>query len=161
MTTELTRLELADLPRLTRQQFDYVQGVANGETLSDAARVAYPKCKLWSPGAQWAFASKLKKNSKVLVWLKHLTDTRMDDVRVTRQGYLNRLVTLMNGAIAAGNLAVAVRAWELVGKVEGLYVKRIQEEPPRTPQELEAALAEVQKRLAEQEGGLPGMLTRH
>ena len=115
-------VELADLPRLTKQQFAYVQGVANGETSSDAARVAYPKCKLWSPGAQWAFASKLKKNSKVVVWLKHLRSAQMTDVVVTRQSYINRLVELMNAATEAGNHAVAVRAWELLGKVEGYYM---------------------------------------
>ena len=152
-------VELADLPRLTKQQFAYVQGVANGETSSDAARVAYPKCKLWSPGAQWAFASKLKKNSKVVVWLKHLRSAQMTDVVVTRQSYINRLVELMNGAIEAGNYAVAVRAWELLGKVEGFYVERFRDETPRSPEELENALREVRAKLAGLDGGDP--LTQH
>ena len=152
-------VELADLPRLTKQQFDYVQGVASGETLSDAAREAYPKSKLWSSQALWVFASRLAKNTKVVLWLKYLRSAQIADVVVTRQSYINRLVALMGGAIEAGNHAAAVRCWELLGKVEGFYVEKVSDVTPRSPQELEAALRDVRAKLAGLPGGDP--LTRH
>ena len=148
-------VELADLPRLTKQQYAYVQGVANGETLTDAAKAAYPTINTWTPGAIWAYASRLGKNSKVIVWLRYLRSAQIADVVVTRQSYLNRLVELKNAALAAGNYAAAVRAWELLGKVEGFYVERVSDVTPRSPQEIEAALREVQAKLDEQAGGLP------
>ena len=83
----------------------------------------------------------------------------MKDLKVTRQSYINRLVELMNAALAAGNYAAAVRAWELLGKVEGFYVERTRDETPRSPEELEAALREVRAKLAGLDGGDP--LTQH
>ena len=80
-----------------------------------------------------------------------------DDLKVTQQSYLNQLKTLMDTAFDAKNCAVAVRAWELVGKVEGRYVERIRDETPRSPAELEEALREVRAKLAGD--GLPHLVS--
>lgn len=52
--------------KLSPQQEAFAQAVANGKSLADAYREAYPKSLHWKPESVWNKASNLIKHAKVL-----------------------------------------------------------------------------------------------
>lgn len=58
--------------KLSPQQEAFAQAVANGKSLADAFREAYPRSQHWKPESVWSKASDLMKHVKVLARVEAL-----------------------------------------------------------------------------------------
>ena len=109
-----------DLPTLTSKQRAFVNALLKGKTASDAYRDAY-NCTNMSQGAIWVEASRLRRNTKVSLWLRHFQRIGMDAARITIEGHLAELGRARELAFAHGHISAGVQAEHYRGKAVGLY----------------------------------------
>jgi hypothetical protein len=116
--------ELDELPTLTPKQTAFVNALLEGKTASDAYRDAY-SCENMSHGAIWVEASRLRRNTKVSLWLRHFQQIGMDAARVTMESHLAELARAREFAIAHGQISAGVQAEHYRGRAAGLYEDRL------------------------------------
>lgn len=116
--------EVDDLPTLTPKQTAFVNGLLQGKTASDAYREAY-NCKRMSQGAVWVEASRLRRNTKVSLWLRHFQRIGADAAQVTMEAHLAELARARELALAHGQISAGVQAEHYRGKAAGLYEDRL------------------------------------
>lgn len=115
-----------DLPELTLMQSAYVNNVLKGLSYVDAYRDAY-NTDNQALNTMWTDASKLNRNPKVAQWLSRAREEGAIFQACTYANSLNRLANLSEGAELAGQYSAAVKAEEARGKLEGLYVDRVEQ----------------------------------
>lgn len=111
-----------DLPELTPQQLEFVQGLCAGKTASDAYRAAY-NCENMQNSTIWAAASRLRTNTKVAAWLSAARIAHLGSNIVTRENHLRELERIKELCIANGNYGAAAQCEHYRGKVGGHYVE--------------------------------------
>ncbi len=89
------------LPLLTSKQQKFVNTLLEGKSASDAYREAY-NCQAMSNAAVWVEASRLRKNTKVSLWLRHFQRIWSDRARVTIESHLAELARARE---------LAIRSW--------------------------------------------------
>lgn len=132
-----------DLPRLTHKQQKFVEGLLEGMTASDAYRQAY-NAENMADNTIWCQASLLRSDPKVAKWLEAAKQAGFNKVVVTKETHLQSLKRLQEIALEQGDTKAALRAEELMGKVNGLYVDRFRDETPVTEEEIDRQLAELE-----------------
>lgn len=110
-----------DLPDLTEKEFAFVNKLFDGKSASDAYRFAY-NCEKSSPNTIWVNASRLKASTKVSLWLAQMTKDRVEVGHRTIEVRVARMERLALIAEQSGNIGAAVKAEELVGKLDGHYI---------------------------------------
>lgn len=131
-----------DLPELTAKQFAFVKGLLEGKTASDAYRAAYD-CDGCSNESIWVAASRLRNDPKVSLWLSRARTEALTSATMTKEAYIQELLTERMEAKATGNHGAAVKALELAGKVMGHYVDRVEDVTEKGA--VEQVLAEIEK----------------
>lgn len=108
---------------LTAKQELFVQNIIQGMSQADAYRSAYPKNRM-SDKTIWESASKLMANPKVSTRLCELREKIADEKIMSAQRRAERLTEF------AGNEdpVVAMRAIDLLNKMTGEYVQKVQAE---------------------------------
>ena len=114
---------MTDLPDLTQKQFNFVKGILEGKTASDAYRAAYD-CEGSSDEAIWVNASRVRHDTKVSLWLSRARAEALTTATMTKEAYLQELQRLARKCETDNNLGAAVKATELQGKVMGHYVEK-------------------------------------
>jgi len=116
-----------DLPRLTPQQFAFVVAYTSGEMSGVAAlRIAYPTAIKWKPMHQSAEVWKLLHHPHISQWIETAQRTMLFGTSRSVEEHKRRLNALQHESLKAGNLGAAVKTEELIGRVEGHYVERVQ-----------------------------------
>ena len=116
-----------DLPRLTPQQFAFVVAYTSGQMSGvQALRTAYPKSNNWKPMTQSSETWKMLKNPQIAKWIATAQRTMLFGTSRSIEEHKRRLNALQHEALKAGNLGAAVKTEELIGRVEGHYVERVQ-----------------------------------
>ena len=155
MRRKITAIEEgADLPDLTEQQRNFVDGILNGKTSSDAYRAAYD-CSNMLPNSIWCNASKLRSDAKVAQWIGAARKAELGQCIVTREQHIRRLDALRQIAVETGNVGAAVQAEQLIGKVEGHYTERLDvmvNDPMMALREIAAFAPELAAKLAHEQG---------
>ena len=103
------------LPLLTSKQQKFVNTLLEGKSASDAYREAY-NCQAMSNAAVWVEASRLRKNTKVSLWLRHFQRIWSDRARVTMESHLAELARARELAIGHGQISAGVQAEHYRGK---------------------------------------------
>jgi len=152
------RTDSEELPDLTPKQLAFVQGILQGMTASDAYRAAYD-AESMSPETLWVQASLVKSNDKVAIWLAQARLHCLTHTAVTLEGHTAELESLKQEARQAGAYGASIKAEELKGRANGLYVDQIKTDTGQADvlQAL-AAIGKVDPALAKQLGerlGLP------
>lgn len=151
---ELTADLAAELPELTAQQLEFVEGLLAGKTASDAYRAAYD-CAGSSSRTIWANACRLRNDGKVSAWLAAARQAYLGHAVLSLEGHLRELERLRELALAAGNIGAAVQAEQLRGKASGHYVEQFADvtcDPVRTLNEIAELSPELAAALAKQHG---------
>ena len=130
------------LPDLTPKQFAFVQGLLAGMTASDAYRAAYDAQSM-STEAIWVAASRLKAETKVSLWLDTVRSQQLADTAITKESHTRELLRLAKAAEKSGNYGAAGKCVELTGRVNGLYVDRIETDTGKA--EVLQALAAIKR----------------
>ena len=120
--------EAKDLPELTAQQMDFVQGILAGKTASDAYRAAYD-CTNSTKNTVWCEASKLRGHPSVAQWIDAAKVNGMANCTVTYESHIRELERLKALSINSGNMGAAVQCEQTIGKAAGLHIERTQEVP--------------------------------
>ena len=92
---------------------------------SDAYRHAYDAQNL-TDAVIWVKASELKASGKVSVWLSQARAQQLADTVITKESHTAELLRLAKAAEASGNYGAAGKCVELTGRVNGLYVDKIE-----------------------------------
>jgi len=147
-----------ELPDLTPKQLGFVQGILSGLTASDAYRASYD-AESMSAEALWVAASRLKTDSKVTLWLAQASQHNLAECKITLENHTAELDRLSRLAETAGAYGASIKAQELRGRANGLYVDQIKTDTGQANvlQAL-AAIGKVDPALAKQLGerlGLP------
>jgi hypothetical protein len=137
--SELTNAD--ELPQLTGQQMEFVQGLLQGMTASDAYRKAYD-CSGMVNNTLWCEASKLRNDPRVAQWLDAAREAELGHSKVTLDQHIRRLDRLETIAVKTGNIGAAVQAEQLIGKALGHYVERFEDVTQHDPM---ATLEEIRK----------------
>ena len=150
--------DASDLPQLTPKQLAFVQGILQGMTASDAYRHAY-NAENMASNAIWTNAAKLKADTKVALWLQRAAAENLVECKVTLDNHTAELDRLSRLAETAGAYGASIKAQELRGRANGLYVDQIKTDTGQADvlQAL-AAIGKVDPRLAKELGerlGLP------
>lgn len=130
--------EKEDLPELTEQQRNFVEGILAGKTASDAYRAAYD-CSNSMDRTVWANASRLRNDADVAAWLSAARKAGLGRATVTLEGHISELERLREIALDTGNVGAAVQAEQLRGKAAGHYVDQVRdltEDPQKTLREI-------------------------
>lgn len=120
------KIDFSGLPDLTERQMDFVKGVLDGLTGSDAYRKAYGTENM-QPNTIWASASRLRSDPKVAAWLATARKAQMGHSRITLEQHVQRLDELKQVALETGNVGAAVQAEQIIGKVMGHHVERFED----------------------------------
>lgn len=134
---------------LTAKQEAFAQGVAKGQTLSEAYREAYD-CSNMKDSSVWTEASKLMDNPKVIHRVNGLQQAK-EDRALHDSTRLKRLVLerLHQEATQAESDSARIRALELLGKSIAMFTDKVEQETTeRTSQDLEQELIARLKRLS-------------
>ena len=138
------------LPTLTSKQTAFVNALLQGKTASDAYRDAY-NCENMSRGAVWVEASRLRRNTKVSLWLRHFQRIGTEAARVTMESHLAELARAREFAIVHGQISAGVQAEHYRGRAAGLYEDRLQLAGGPSDFELIKAIEDILgKKLAEE-----------
>lgn len=113
-----------ELPELSPNEFDFVQAVLKGNTGSDAYRHAY-SVENMSDAAIWVEASRVKARPNVSLWLSEARRQGMAQTVVTLETHTAELDRLSVLAEKAGAFGASIKAQELRGRANGLYVDQI------------------------------------
>ena len=113
-----------DLPTLTHKQFNFVKGILEGKTASDAYRDAYDAENM-SDAVIWVKASELKSSGTVSVWLVEAREQALTSAIMTKEAYIRELWA-DRVKMEKDHPALSLKALELAGKVMGHYVDRVE-----------------------------------
>jgi hypothetical protein len=153
-TSDLADLA-SDLPDLTDQQMTFVRGLLEGLTGTEAYRRAYG-CEGWASNSIWCSASKLRADAKVQQWLSAARIAELGNTKVTLDQHVRRLDRLQELAIKTGNLGAAVQTEQLIGKVQGHYIERLEldisSEPTAALDQISKLAPDLARKLAEEHG---------
>lgn len=140
--TESEGIDLEDLPKLTQQQMEFVKGILDGKTASDAYRAAYD-CENSTNRTIWVNASKLRANANVALWLAAARKAHLGTAVLTKEAHMQELERLREIALDSGNVGAAVQAEQIRGKVAGWQVDQVKDITERT--DVIATLKEIEK----------------
>lgn len=126
-TKRPTNIDGADLPELTPNRMSFVKAILQGMTASDAYRHSYDT-ENWSDEAIWVEASRTKSDPKVALWLATARREGLANTVITLESHVSELDSLKQEARQAGAYGAAIKAEELKGRANGLYVERIKTE---------------------------------
>ena len=115
-------LDADELPELSQQHMDFVVGLVEGKTATDAYIAVYGDDAIRKN--IWARASRLKNNRKVRSWIDAMRLSDLQRGARTIEERVARMEALAEEAKLAGNYATAVMAEEKAGKLEGHYVEK-------------------------------------
>ena len=147
-------IDAVDLPEITDNQRNFVFGILQGLSASDAYRNAYD-CSGSADSTIWARASELKKNSKVAAWLSAARQAGYGTARLTLEQHLDELARLRELAIEKGNIGAAVQAENFRGKAGGHYTEKLEvsaTDPMDALAELKRIDPEIAKQVAKSAG---------
>ena len=113
-----------DLPALTNKQFNFVKGILEGMTASDAYRGAYDTKDMLEETI-WAEASRTRSNHKVSAWLDKAREQALTSAIMSKEAYIQELYN-NRVKLATDHPALSLKALELAGKVMGHYVDRVE-----------------------------------
>ncbi len=139
---------------LTAKQDAFAQGVANGQTLSEAYRASY-SAEGMKDSSVWTEASKLMDNPKVSQRVLSIQKAQ-EDRTLHDQARLKRLVLerLHAEAMQAESDSARIRALELLGKSIAMFTDRVeQDDTSRSAGEIETELQKKLADLAQRYGG--------
>lgn len=140
---------MTDLPELTDKQYNFVKGILSGLTASDAYRQSYD-CRNTSAPAIHVAASRLKTDAKIALWLAMARQHALDSATVTLEGHTAELERLKALALEKDNYGAAVKAEELRGKANGLYVDKHEDVTPKqATQDILKELEQINPQLAQ------------
>lgn len=146
--------DYSDLPKLTSQQENFVKGILDGKSASDAYRAAYSTDNM-KPETIWAAASRLRANSNVGAWLSAAIKAGVHKAARTLEDHIRRLDRLQEIAVETGNVGAAVQAEQLAGKVSGHYTERLEinsSDPMDALREVAKLSPDLAKQLADESG---------
>lgn len=123
------------LPDLTENQRNFVYGILEGRTKSDAYRAAY-NTEGMQDSTIWANASALSRNNKVARWVNYIKAQNVERGSYTLADHVDELEEAKEWLKSINNGGAYVRAVELKGKATGLYVERIKHEHDHSAQDL-------------------------
>lgn len=138
----------ATLPDLTDQQHEFVDGLLQGMTATDAYRRAYDASSML-PRTVWAEASRLRTSPDVTAWVAAAREAHLDRTVCTIDNHLNELGRLREIAIRTGNVGAAVAAEQSRGKASGHYVERFEDVTAKDPMQTIEAIKRIDPALAE------------
>ena len=108
---------------LTFRQENFANKLINGDTKSDAYRLAYSKTEM-SSKTVWEAASRLSNNPKVVARLNQLTAEKERNNRMFTLSYEDRIINKLWDIVdTTKNKRVRVKALELLGRSCGLFNK--------------------------------------
>jgi hypothetical protein len=128
-------LDTDELPNLTAQQMEFVQGLLEGKTATASYRAAY-NIETMSDRAVWTEASVLRNNPKIARWISAARKAHLDRAAITVESHTAELARLKELALEAGNHGAAIQAEQLRGKASGLYVDKFEDVTPSEPVKL-------------------------
>jgi len=110
---------------LTKQQFMFAHLIGELDyKQSDAYKAAYNVKPTTPDYSTYSSASTLAAHPKVRARIEHLRAVRRDAAANTQGEHRFQLMRMRELALAEGNVAAAIRAEELRGKLDGFYVER-------------------------------------
>ena len=93
--------------------------------------------------AIWVEASRLRRNTKVSLWLRYFQRIGLDAARITMEGHLGELARAREFGLAHGQISAAVQAEHYRGKAAGLYEDRLKLSSGMSDFELLKAIEEL------------------
>lgn len=143
-----------ELPELTEQQRNFVFAILQGNSASDAYRIAYD-CQNSKPTTIWVEASRTKNLPSVALWLAAARKAYEGKASCTLEQHKSELVRLRELAIEKGNLGAAIQAENFRGRVEGHYTDRLtvtEGDPLEFIKQIARINPTIAQQLAEREG---------
>ena len=131
----------ADLPELSPADQAGVEALIAGQTAVSAYLIAHPNS---TKRIAWSNAVKWRKRADIRAWIDAALDAQSARHALSKDDYRARFLDLARKAEAAGNFSAAAKCAELAGKLDGMFVERVQTvgNAPR-PEELLSALQSV------------------
>lgn len=116
--------ESEGLPKLTLKQEQFALALMQGKTGVEAYITAYtPKCM--SKEAIAVEASRLRRNTKIVAFMRALQRIGLENQAVTRENHLSEMARLREIAVSIGQISAGVQAEHHRGKVAGLYEDKL------------------------------------
>jgi hypothetical protein len=115
---------------MTPGRESFATGLAQGLSQSEAYRRAFQKSQAWKDATVWRKASLLAAVGEVQARVAEIQAQVAERSLVTLEGHVAELARLRRAAEDEGQLAAAIKAEELRGKVCGLYVERTEHTGP-------------------------------
>lgn len=113
------------LPELTGPQFEFVAQFMSGKKAVDAYRAAYPTSKDWDAATIYREAYTVQRHPKISAWISSARRHALFGSERTIEQHKRRLNELQDLSVDAGVLGAAVKAEELIGRVEGHYTETL------------------------------------
>ena len=114
--------KVAALPDITERQYAFLVDVyANGKTLLDAYQAHYSVGNKTPPQIMSA-AKELCTHSKLAVWIAHIKEFHVEDLDGARVRNLRELQRLKGKAEEMGDIKAALKAQEIIGRIEQVNV---------------------------------------
>ena len=140
------------MARLTPKQEAFAQGLARGETQSEAYRQAYPSSLKWQAKSVHEKASELANSAKITARVAELRAPVEAEIRtaasIDADHRVRRYTELGKKAEDAGDIATAIRAEDSITRVAGLFTAERQNN--RSPiEDLDAAQRDALRRVIE------------
>jgi len=131
---------------LTPKQQHFCRAVASGCTMSDAYREAYSTSRM-KPATIHREATRLMSNPMITTRIEVLNRAKdravVASVVSDRERVLTKLRALLDNPDGTPAEQIMLRATDLLGKSVGLYKDVVETVVHRTPEEIEAELAEI------------------
>lgn len=131
-----------ELPQLTGQQMNFVEGILAGKTASDAYRAAYT-AENSTPRTIWAEASRVNTHPGVSAWIAAGRKARLGSASVTLDDHVRELERIREIALANGNIGAAAQCEHYRGKAKGHYTENIRDVTEHDPLQTLRAIAEL------------------
>jgi len=119
-------IDYDDLEPLTEPELTFGLAVLAGKSLNDAYVEAHPNAAGWSRNARQVQACREHAKPKMRLWMRAWRLQAMERGVVTLEQHTGDLGKLKQMATLTGNYGAAVKAEELRGRANGLYVDRIE-----------------------------------
>lgn len=129
------------LPELCPEDKAGVEALLAGATTVDAFLLARPDS---TRKHAWQTATRWRNSKRIRLWLEAASDAQLERKALSREDYRARFLDLARKAENAGNWSAAAKCAELAGKLDGMFIERVQTvaNAPR-PEELMASLQSV------------------
>ena len=145
--------DAANLPQLTAKQYDFVRGLLEGKTASDAYRAAYG-AEGYSPNSLWTKASLLASSVKVRQWVSAARKAGYATAVWSLGRYQAELASLYAECRDNRAWAAAKDCLKALGDSSGHNVSRsveLERDPLQVLKEIAAKNPAIAAQLAEQE----------